>query len=43
MNKKSIRIDNQVITLLKVEWNLFGKMCHIAEKDRFEYERGGKI
>ena len=43
MNKKNVRFDGKVTTLLKIDLNLFGKMCHVAQKERFLYEKGDKV
>ena len=29
--------------MLKIDSNLFGKMCHITQNEKFKYERGDKV
>ena len=43
INRKNIRFDSKVITLSKFGPTLFGKMCHIAQKERFKYDRGDEV
>ena len=38
MNKNDICIDNNVITLLEIYQNLFGKMYVIGQKKKLQYE-----
>lgn len=43
MNKNNVRFDRKVTILLKIDPNLFRKMCHVAQKERFLYEKGDKV
>ena len=43
MNKGNIRFDSKVIILSNIDPTLFGKLCHIARKERSKYERGVKV